>query len=91
MSDLIKLSILKPAAHDRYRVEEVAAFLGDYPPISPVPYEKGRWILINLVKSDTISCGDDDGDSGLLLDLMIGLVLRWLASGDWRMMMSSLM
>jgi len=43
VSDLIKLSILKPATHVRYRVEEMAAFLGDYPPISPVPYEKGRW------------------------------------------------
>jgi len=42
VSDLIKLSILKPAANNKYRVEEVAAFLGDYPPISPVPYEKGR-------------------------------------------------
>ncbi len=42
VSDLLKLSILKPAANVRDRVEEVAAFLGDYPPISPVPYEKGR-------------------------------------------------
>jgi len=29
VSDLIKLSILKPAAHARYRDEEVAAFLGE--------------------------------------------------------------
>jgi len=48
VSELIKLSILKPAAKARYRVEEVAAFLGDYPPISPVPYEKWRWDINKL-------------------------------------------
>ncbi len=48
VSGLIQLSILKPAAHARDRVEDVAAFLGEYPPISPVPYEKGRWDINTL-------------------------------------------
>jgi len=48
VSDLLQLSILKPAAHAGYQVEEVAAFLGEYPPISPVPYEKWRWDMNTL-------------------------------------------
>ena len=55
-SDLIKLCILKPAAKAKYRAEEVSAFLGDHPPLSPPrPTKNGGAILINLAKSDTIS------------------------------------
>ena len=37
VSDLSKLSILKPACKAKYRIVEVAAFLGDHSPISPGP------------------------------------------------------